>query len=178
MAPAPNFRKRPFRLLLLACPLLAFILATACEKDDICVDGDTPLLVITLYRSDDPATPKNATTLRVVGLGNGTPVNTFADRSSRDSIGIPLRADTNRAGFVFIYSSKDNDQGADTGNRDTLYFDYTVSENFVSRACGFVPNYENLAFELQQDTNNWIDSVAVIQPDIRNNTSAHVSIFH
>ena len=178
MAPAPLCRKPLFRYLLPVIPVILCLWVTACEKDDICVDGDTPLLIITFYRSDDPITLKNAAQLRVIGIGNGDPVDTFADRTSRDSVGIPLRANMNRSSFVFIYSSKDNEEGNDTGNRDTLHFDYEISESYISRACGFVPNYENLAFELIKDSNNWIDSIAVIQPNIRNNQSAHVSIYH
>ena len=50
MALAPTtFRERLIGLLLMACMAVVCLLVSACEKDDICVDGDTPLLVITFY---------------------------------------------------------------------------------------------------------------------------------
>ena len=39
--------------------LFVFIAISACEKDDICVDGDTPLLIIRFYDAADSATLKS-----------------------------------------------------------------------------------------------------------------------
>ena len=62
----------------------------SCEKDDICVEGDTPLLVIEFYDIADTTTLKNVPSLRVVGLGQAITVNTVADRSALNKISIPL----------------------------------------------------------------------------------------
>ena len=115
--------------------------------------------------------------LRVIGLGNGAPVGTFTDRSNIDSVGLPMRADENRTGFVLISNSADNSDGVETGNGDTLYFDYQTRSLFVSRACGFVPNFDGLSASPQPDPSIWIDSVEVKQTTIANSTSAHVSIY-
>ncbi len=177
MAHVPTFRKRLFRLLLMACPAFVYLLATACEKDDICVDGDTPQLVITFFDYAAPENAKAVPKLRVVGLGNGAPVGTFSDRSNRDSVGLPMRADVNRTGFVLISNSADNTDGVETGNRDTLYFDYQTRSVYISRACGFVPNFDGLSASPQPDASIWIDSVEVKQTTIASSTSAHVSIY-
>lgn len=177
MAYAPCFRKRVFRLLLPAITILLFWV-TACEKDDICVDGDTPLLVITFYDYAQPETARNVNKLRVIGLGQGTPVNTFSDRSSQDSIGLPLRADQSRTGFVFIVDSANDADGNETGNRDTLYFDYETRSAYISRACGFVPNFDGLSASLLPDASIWIDSVEIRQNTLENSRSAHVSIYY
>ena len=38
--------------------LLGIIFISSCEKDDICVEGDTPLLVIEFYDAEDTSTLK------------------------------------------------------------------------------------------------------------------------
>lgn len=174
---APTFRKRIFSLLLLACPALVYLPATSCEKDDICVDGDTPRLVITFFDYTATDNPRDVPKLRVIGLGNGAPVGTFADRTNLDSIGLPMRADLTRTGFVLIANSADNADGVETGNRDTLYFDYETRSVFISRACGFVPNFDGLSASPQADANIWIDSIEVKQTTVANSTRAHVSIY-
>ena len=178
MAPAPFCRKPFFRYLLPVIPIILSAWVTACEKDDICVDGDTPQLVITFYNFTEPETARTVNKLRVIGLGKGTPVDTFTDRSNRDSIGLPMRADENRTGFVFIVDSADDADGNETGNRDTLYFDYETRSAYVSRACGFVPNFDGLSASLLPDPAIWIDSVEIRQTTLENSTSAHVSIYY
>lgn len=157
--------------------LLVFCLS-GCEKDDICVDGDTPMLVIRFYDIQDTAVAKPAAGLRVIGIGQGSPVNTFADRSSRDSIAIPLRITQSETEFVFILNSADTD-GEETGNRDTLRFTYTPEEVFISRACGYVMNFKALeASTSGSDTIPWVQQVQVVTPDVTNQLSPHVKIFH
>lgn len=153
------------------------LLLNACEKDDICVEGDTPLLVITFFDATDPATAKEANRLRIIGLGQGDPI-TPSDRQTRDSIAIPLRPDATRTGFVFILNSESDDDGNETGNRDTLYFDYSTDELFISRACGFVSQYDGLSNELTPDSENWILNVEVVQTAVTSSASAHVNIQH
>ncbi len=161
--------------------LSAMLLAigiSGCEKDDICVDGDTPLLVVNFYDSEDPSSGKNVTSLRVIGIGNGDPVGTFNDRSNRDSIQLPLRTDAPRTGFVLIRASASDSEGVETGNRDTVYFDYEITEDFISRACGFVPNFENLQADIQDDLSIWIDSIQIVNPSVQSIQTTHVAIYH
>ncbi len=151
---------------------------SGCEKDDICVDGDTPLLVVNFYDVEIPTEGKNVPSLRVVGLGQSDPVNTFSDRSNRDSVGLPLRSDVPQTGFVLFRNSGSAEDGTETGNPDTLYLNYTISEEFISRACGFVPNYGELEAELQGDAAPWIDSIAVVNPSVQSTLTTHVAIYH
>lgn len=160
---------------LMLCLTLGF---QSCEKDDICVEADTPLLVITFFDAESPAEEKNVTRLRVLGLGQEEVVNTFSDRANLDSIAIPLRANASQTGYVFIFQSESGEDGEETGNRDTLYFDYTAKEVFASRACGFVVQYEGLQAQTNADGDNWIDSIEIKQDSVTTSESAHVSIFH
>ena len=157
--------------------ILSFLFFVQCEKDDICVDGDTPLLIIRFYDAANPTEFKQVTNLRVLGVGQATPVNTFSDRTSIDSIGIPLRVNQNSTGFALIFDSAD-DNDVEAGNTDILTFNYTTQEVFVSRACGFVANYEELTEDLVADTDNWIQSIEIVSPLIQTQDSAHVKIFH
>ncbi len=157
--------------------LFGVLFFSSCEKDDICVDGDTPLLVILFYDATDTTVLKSVSSLRIIGIGNGEPLDTFTDRSSIDSVGVPLRINEVNTQFQFILNS-DGDDGAETGNIDTLQFNYQTNEVFVSRACGFVANYEIDTDSLTIDTDNWIQGIEITNPSITTQFSAHVKIFH
>ena len=156
---------------------LVFLFGTACEKDDICVDGDTPLLLIVFRDTADSALSKTVNFLRVMAVGQENPVSTIADRSALDSIAIPLNLEAGFTEYIFIADSADENE-METGNKDTVRFTYTVSPDFVSRACGFVGRFEGLTIDVTPDTLNWIQEAEVRIPDIIKQDSAHVTIFH
>lgn len=172
----PSPSRTPIYLAWWFCSLMSLLFA-GCEKDDICVDGDTPLLVIRFFDSAQPETPKAVDQLRVIGLENGDPVPTFADRSSLDSIALPLRPGEAETAFILIRDSQDED-GVETGNADTLRLSYLTSEVFISRACGFVANYEALDGTLEAGSENWIQSIEVDTTSVQTQERRHVSIFH
>lgn len=161
-------------LLLVLIVIISFI---ACEKDDICVDGDTPLLIIQFYDIENPSELKAVPNLRVIGLGQSSTVNTIADRTSLDSIALPLRINEANTGFILISDSADEDD-LETGNNDTLTFDYSTLEIFISRACGYIANYDGLGELLTPDSENWIQNIEIVSPLIQQQDSAHVKIFH
>ncbi|MFX0558297.1 DUF6452 family protein [Maribacter sp. CXY002] len=159
--------------------LFLFIIGVgSCEKDDICVEGDTPLMTIGFYNLSDTTTLKNVTSLRVVGEGKSSTVNTVTDRANAQTISIPLKTDANQTSFLLISNSADDDNGTETGNIDTITISYSRVEDFKSRACGFIVNYENLNIQLKGDSNNWIQDLRVAQSNIINSDSTHVKIFH
>ena len=163
-------------LILLSC--LSF---SACEKDDICVDGDTPLLVVRFYDFENQTEFKAVPALRVVGVGSSFTVDTFTDRTSLDSIGLPLKVDDTATVFDLILNSADDDDdfvAPPTSEDAALTFTYTTQEEFKSRACGFVMNFENLAQTLATDTDNWIKQIEIDTSVVANSASAHVKIFH
>ena len=176
-------KKISFLILLL---IIGFTIFSACEKDDICVDGDTPLLVISFYDIDNKTEKKDAPLLRVGGVGNEFALNllpnpnseTISDRVNIDSIAIPLNEAVNTSGFAFISNSADDDMDAESGNVDILSFTYENKDVFISRACGFVANYDNLSNELRADTDNWIKEIEIVNPLVKDETAAHVKIFH
>jgi hypothetical protein len=167
---------RSFRIGIL---LFIGILAVAsCEKDDICVEGDTPLLVIEFYNINDTSALKTAPTLRVVGVGQNVTVSTVADRTALNTISIPLKTDVDVTSFIMISASASAEDGSETGNIDTVNFSYKRLEDFLSRGCGFVVNYDSLQANVSADTNNWIKDIEIIRSQVINSDSTHVKIFH
>jgi len=167
---------RSFRIGIL---LFIGILAVAsCEKDDICVEGDTPLLVIEFYNINDTSALKIVPTIRVVGVGQNVTVNTVADRTALNTISIPLKTDVDVTSFIIISASASAEDGSETGNIDTVNFSYKRLEDFLSRGCGFVVNYDSLQANVSSDTNNWIKDIEIIRAQVINSDSTHVKIFH
>lgn len=150
----------------------------SCEKDDICVDANTPLLVIEFFNVDDTSELKDVTDLRVVGLGQTVTVNTVMDRTDLSTIFIPLKTDEDSTSFLLISNSASDENGAETGNIDTLTFSYDRLEDFASRGCGFIINYENLSTQLEMGTDNWIQDIEITRSQVINADSTHVKIFH
>lgn len=161
-------------------PLIALLLVllASCEKDDICVDGDTPLLVVGFFDTDDPDEPKTVPSLRITELILNEQINTIPDRASNlDSIGVPLRIDEVATQFAFIANSADDPiTGDELGDIDTVTIAYQPEEVFISRACGFVVQFNGLT--VSTNTSNWIDSIHVVQPRIENSNAIHVKLFH
>ncbi|WP_419210963.1 DUF6452 family protein [Maribacter sp. X9] len=157
---------------------LSIISIASCEKDDICVEGDTPLLVIEFYDISDTTALKNVPTLRVVGQGQSVTVNTVADRTALNKISIPLKTEMDQTSFLLISNSASAENGAETGNIDTVNFSYKRLEDFLSRGCGFVVNYDSLQASLTSDTDNWIKDIEIIRSKVINSDSTHVKIFH
>ncbi|MCB0371874.1 MAG: hypothetical protein KDD31_02560 [Muricauda sp.] len=162
---------------LLIASLMIYV--SSCEKDDICVEGDTPQLVIGFFDIDDTTEAKDVPSLRIKEIILDTVINTISDRSSSlDSIGVPLRSDVTSTSFAFITDSADDaDTGDETGNIDTLTISYSPREAFVSRACGYVMNYDDLTISLPASANNWIQDITVVQETVENSKSIHVKIF-
>lgn len=129
--------KKIFTLLL----LIAFTLP-GCEKDDICDESQntTPRLVISFFEAASRQTPKNVTNLRVIANGmdeavvfNATGIGDGRYRTSANSIKIPLNVSVDAVKFYLT----NNDGNETFTNTDTLQFNYSRHNIFISRACGY-----------------------------------------
>ncbi len=150
----------------------------SCEKDDICVDADTPLLVIDFIDAADTTELKNVPDLRVVGLGQTVTVNTVADRTDLSTISIPLKTTQDITSFLLIRNSASDDDGFETGDLDTINITYSRIEDFASRGCGFIINYDLNGAVLEINANNWIQDIEIVRSQVINSDSTHVQIFH
>ncbi|MBO0324035.1 hypothetical protein J0X14_17125 [Muricauda sp. CAU 1633] len=171
--------KKILPILLIAALLVQI---SSCEKDDICVGGDTPLLVIGFFDIEDTITAKRVPSLRIRSLDNDSvwENETFSDRAnSPDSLFVPLRINATNTSYEFIIDSADDEETEmETGDIDPLTISYTTREAFASRACGFVMNYDGLSITLHESENNWIQDIRIVQPTVENSNSIHVKIFH
>ena len=65
-------------------------------------------------------------------------------------------------------------------NSDSVTFNYTRKTEYVSRACGyktlFTLNSTN-PITVTPDSDNWIQSVVVSQPNIENENETHIKIY-
>ncbi|MEC8832525.1 MAG: DUF6452 family protein [Bacteroidota bacterium] len=170
--------------ILLIASMLFYI--SSCEKDDICIDGDTPLLVIGFYDNEDTTAFKTVSSIRVINMDidsvitNDSYVGAFGDRSNiTDSILVPLRSNATTTMYQIISDSADDSETElETGNIDTLTISYDLGEAFISRACGFVTNYNNISISVTEGGENWIQDISVVQPNVENTDNIHVKIFH
>jgi len=155
---------------------------SSCEKDDICVDGDTPLMVIGFFDIADTTLVKNVASIRIrnIDIDSILTNSSFSDRSeSPDSLQVPLRSTATTTMYQIISESADDEETElETGNIDTLTISYELGEAFVSRACGFVTNYNNISVTLTEGAENWIQDIKVVQPNVENTDNIHVKIFH
>lgn len=166
--------------ILLIASLLFYV--SSCEKDDICVEGDTPLLVIGFFDAEDTTEAKQVTSIRIknIDIDSILDNDSFNDRSdSPDSLSVPLRSTAVTTMYQLISNSDDDaETELETGNIDTLTITYELSETFVSRACGFVMNYNNIEVSLTEDSDNWVQDISVVQPNVENTDNIHVKILH
>lgn len=166
--------------ILLIASMLFYV--SSCEKDDICVDGDTPLMVIGFFDIADTTLVKNVASIRIrnIDIDSILTNSSFSDRSeSPDSLQVPLRSTATTTMYQIISESADDEETElETGNIDTLTISYELGEAFVSRACGFVTNYNNISVTLSEGAENWIQDIKVVQPNVENTDNIHVKIYH
>lgn len=154
--------------------LLTFTLTiiSGCEKDDICLSPTTPKLVLRFYDTANPNTVKNVERLSIWADGKDTISNYKS--VVLDSVAIPLNVNTTQT----IYHLKTNSVNGNKANNitDTFTINYTTTEEYVSRSCGFKTIFNNVTIT---STNGWIQSFTPTSlTTIDTQTSAHVQIFH
>ncbi|MEH6704672.1 MAG: DUF6452 family protein [Galbibacter orientalis] len=177
---------------------LFFVLAigltifSACEKDDICPDDTltTPYLKVGFYDFSNQDANKAVPSLRIIGIdstGFRDTLNTFIDRSNQTAVDIPLKTSENSSQFLIIYNSRDNEEtGEELGNIDTLKFNYTRQERFISRGCGYATSFTDLVTILNpaytndtiQNPGEWINAIFDQDENLEHQDTIHVKIYH
>ena len=154
--------------------LLIFTLTiiSGCEKDDICLLPTTPKLILRFYDNANPTTTKRAERLSIWAEGKDTISNYIS--ISLDSVAIPLNVNATQT----IYHLKSNSVDGNLANNvsNTITINYTTTEEYVSRSCGFKTIFNNVTIT---SNNGWIQSFTPNSlTTINNETNAHVQIFH
>ncbi|HET8737012.1 MAG TPA: DUF6452 family protein [Pricia sp.] len=152
--------------------LLGILSFSACEKDDICIDNDTPLLIVQFYSAVDSTLSKDVQNLVVKGI-DGSELRDTIPNAALDSIRLPLRVDRNTTSFTLSRQTSIDDI-----NIDTLTLSYEIKELFASRACGYIVNYAQLQATIQPDDSVWVQRIIVDTALIENSATTHVKIFH
>ena len=163
-----------------------FLTLLYCESDDICPESTltTPRMIITFYDVNNPEERKNVESLGVYIVKNSelTLINEI-NGVNTDSIAIPLRDDESVSNFKFCKDFSKDITVIPSGLPNHLYVDYEINERFISRACGFINNY-NLSLALPYDplntssSTNWISDVIILNDSINNENQSHVKILH
>lgn len=136
----------------------------SCEKDDICIEQTTPNLIIRFYDHENRERLKELSKTYIWAVGK----DSLSDYSNEtlDSIAIPLNLSANFTKYVFENNSV----------KDTIEFNYTRNDIFVSRSCGYKTVFENLT--IHNNTIWWIKDTEIINSTIENDTTKHINIFH
>ncbi|GAA4277974.1 DUF6452 family protein [Aquimarina mytili] len=170
---------RIFKYLLLLSAILSIIFtSTSCERDDICAEGTptTPLLIIKFLDFDTGTEIKAPVELQVKAVDVET---IFTLSGVTDSIAIPLKTNEAITDYEFTINSIFENDSIPL-NTDTVSFQYTLEQEYVSSACGFRVNYRGLTASPPQsgDDGSWIRNITIQREDVTDETTAHIFIFH
>ena len=167
--------------------VITILFMLSCEKDDICPDSTetTPKLIVTFNDAQNQDERKIVESLSVFAfkdnemilIQNISTINT-------DSIAIPLRNEIANAKFKLFKNSSFIDDMIIQGEKTHLELNYGINEVFVSRACGFINNYElesniyTIDPTDSDQTSSWIIDYIINNPTVSNENQSHVILLH
>lgn len=142
--------------------LFIVIALMGCEKDDICVESTTPKLIINFKDFTNIKNKKSVPSITVFAENK----EELYTAQSLDSIAIPLDLANNFTNYIFKSGTVS----------DTLKFNYTINDIFVSRSCGYKSVFQNLV--IASTTANWIKNTTINNATIDNEKTAHITFYH
>jgi hypothetical protein len=157
--------------------LLLTITFYSCEKDDICAEETTPRLVLEFYDISNPSNFKNVLNLKIKGMGATEDLGTF-NGVSKIELPLDITQDSTKCSLILNSTSLTLD------NEDSLQFNYTRQNVFVSRACGY-----KTIFELNATPNGviktdaatpdgfWIQDINIVTTNIVTENETHIKIY-
>ena len=154
--------------------LLVFILFLySCEPDDICLStiADTPKMIIVFY-DHLSGQKKEVQNLQIKGSENS---NVYFEKTT-DSIALPLKNLEKITGYSLTNNYSDNFN--QLLNTDDILINYEYNYVFVSRACGYVSNYNLKQIVVENDNLNWIIRSEIINKEVFDEKNIHVKIYH
>jgi hypothetical protein len=165
------------KLKIIAIAIFIANLFLGCEKDDICEAGTptTPRMIVEFYDNLNPATKKTVTNLGIVADGMTTGIL----YNGVSKIEVPLQTTADITKYSFIYDSQNVDLLL--RNEDKITINYTRTDVFISRACGYKTVFSLLdnpnGIIKTIDTDNWIKEIVIQKYKILNEDEVHVKIF-
>ena len=148
---------------------LLMLCLTACEPDDICLEGTpgSPKLIAVFYDKNQTDTKKSVTDLQIMGVN----MEILLYDATTDSIALPLKTILSSTSFSFIATQNGNTL------EDIITFNYDPEDKFISRACGFKTRFNNLTFSTS-NTLNWVEFIEILTNSISDTNNTHVKILH
>jgi hypothetical protein len=174
---------------IVAAVLLISFFFASCEKDDICdpATPTTPRLVIQFFDKNNVSLTRFTTNLKIIADDeDAIPLlNNSGEATWNDTlVYLPLRLDVNATKYRLILNADDNNTTND--RTDTLEINYTRSDVYVSRACGFKSLFDLVGNPMQDSfvlnnvpgavSGNWINNIEVLQSKINDENEAHIKI--
>lgn len=149
---------------------------SACEKDDICVGGEslTPNVVINLLDRLDPEVLKPAA--RIAVIANGFNDTLFFKSTAK--VELPLQINTNETTWdLVLYIPTANDT---VYRKDQLKFTYTPEAMYVSKACGYKTIFHefNAIKTTSASADTWIQSINRLTNELTTTDNAHLQIYY
>ncbi|WP_010521230.1 DUF6452 family protein [Aquimarina agarivorans] len=175
-----NNKNKIFIALLTVIGLLSIVLATGCERDDICDTENTaitPRLIITFQDFENTEIRKRASGLEISLTSDSERI--VPEITTFDSIAIPLNINEDTVSYQFKINAQSDDESIVREN--TIEFSYKRTNEYVSKACGFRTTYDELTFTTSaefDETKNWIRNILIENNTVNEETDAHVRIFH
>ncbi|MFI1743144.1 DUF6452 family protein [Thalassobellus sediminis] len=175
------------KISLLVIILIATITYISCERDDICPENTptTPNLIVDVYNSENIENKKNATNLLIIGVGNDDALGIYTATST---IVLPLNTNEDTTQYILHNNYEVNNNGTPNdpnddfaeGNPDIITINYTREDVYVSRACGYKTIFKNVTFNIEPDSDNWIQSSQPTNDNqpVENEEEAHFIIFY
>lgn len=176
---------------IIATLVFACFAFAGCEKDDICDPSTptTPRLVVQFYDINNVSLTRNVTNLKVIGDGLDADNPLLSESGlitwNDTVVYLPLRVNETSTKFTLILNAEDADSSND--RTDELEINYTTSDVYISRACGFKALFNLFGNPMQQPlilNNNpaaidgeWIRKIELIQSEINDENETHVKIY-
>lgn len=155
--------------------LFMTITFSGCEKDDICTEETTPRLILEFYDISNPSNLKSVVNLLITGEGQAA-LGTF-NGVSKIELPIDITQDTTQYNLIL------NSTISTGANEDSLKFNYTSQNVFVSRACGYKTIFELNAFPtgvIKTDgaipDGFWIQDINILTTNIETENEVHIKI--
>lgn len=158
--------------------LMASLVFSSCEKDDICDSKTptTPRLILQFYDIAIPTALKNVTNLKVTAEGE-IPLPVFSGVST---IELPLKTTEDITKYSLVLNSTST---TSTINEDFLQFDYARQTVYVSRACGYKCLFDLNSPNGVTKTDSaipdefWIQNIIIQTTAIENENETHIKIY-
>jgi actin-related protein len=144
--------------------LMSFFLFSCEGDDDVCVSGEATARMKIKFKSADNKLMTLDNIYVDVDYG-GTSLVNVVSKAKADSILVPLRVDNNSYTEIFVRTQE-------KGTVSKLKISYDTKSKYVSPACGFKREYENVKAVLE--TPNPVTNIELNQNQIINENKTHL----